>query len=216
MHTISPEILAIRTNYGKMALDESAVDKNAILQFRNWLQAAVHSQVIEPNAMCLSTIGPDGFPTGRIVLLRGVSEQGFAFFTNYNSHKGHEIEQHPKVSLTFFWPDLERQVRISGTIAKLPAKDSDEYFNSRPRQSQIGAWASAQSEVIGDREELEVKEKEYEAQFEGKEVPRPEHWGGYQVSPIKIEFWQGRASRLHDRLQYTLEHGAWKMERLSP
>ncbi len=216
MQNGSPEIQAIRTDYGKMSLDESSVDKNPIQQFQTWLNAAIHAQVIEPNAMTVATIGEEGYPSSRIVLLRGVSDNGLTFFTNYHSEKGHNIERTPKVSLQFFWPDLERQVRITGDISKVSAEESDNYFHSRPRQSQIGAWASNQSEALSGRQELEEREKEFEGKFEGISVPRPPHWGGYIIKPIKVEFWQGRASRLHDRLLYTQVEGGWKIERLAP
>lgn len=216
MENTLPEIQAIRTDYAKSKLDELTVNKNPILQFKEWLSAALRSQLIEPTAMCISTLDSAGFPSGRIVLLRAVNETGFTFFTNYTSQKGKDIERYPKVSLNFFWPDLERQVRVVGTIAKISPKDSDEYFNSRPRQSQIGAWASDQSEVLSHRSALEEKEKEFEKIFENKPVPRPEFWGGYNVSPLVIEFWQGRPSRLHDRIRYSLLHGEWEIERLNP
>ncbi len=217
MENKSPELQAIRTDYGKSSLDEKSVNKNPIRQFEEWLKAAIHAQVNEPNALCLSTLDMDGFPESRIVLLRGVSDDGFTFFTNYNSQKGRDMAVNNKVAINFFWAELERQVRVMGTVAKISALESDDYFNSRPRQSQIGAWASDQSEVLQSREELEAKEKEFEKKFEGIPIPRPEHWGGYLVKPVKIEFWQGRASRLHDRLQYTLlKGGTWGIARLSP
>lgn len=215
MQNISPEIQAIRTDYGKMSLDEHSVDKNPLVQFTEWLNAAIHAKVIEPNAMNVSTINADGFPSSRIVLLRGV-DTGLCFYTNYNSEKGHNISNDPKGCITFFWPDLERQIRITGTLAKVSAEESDAYFNSRPRQSQVGAWASDQSHVIADRVVLEQQEKDFEKKFEGVAVPRPPHWGGYRLTPVKFEFWQGRASRLHDRVRYSLLEGSWTIARLSP
>lgn len=216
MENLTPEIQGLRINYSKSVLDESKVDKNPLLQFDYWLKEAITAKVAEPNAMTISTVDALGFPGSRIVLLRGISEQGFKFYTNYHSSKGHDIEQNPKVALNFFWPDLERQVRVYGIIERLDESESDAYFASRPRESQIGAWTSNQSEVIQSREELEAREKKYTQEFDGREVPRPEHWGGYLIKPVKVEFWQGRPSRLHDRLLYSLEGGDWKIERLAP
>jgi pyridoxamine 5'-phosphate oxidase len=167
--------------------------------------------------MTLATVNRKGQPDARIVLLRGVDKNGFSFFTNYKSAKGREINENKKVCLNFFWPDLSRQVRIAGTIEKLSAKISDDYFQSRPRESQLGAWASNQSEVIENRQALEAKFDEFEQKFNGKKIPRPAHWGGYIVRPVTIEFWQGRASRLHDRILYEKnKSGTWKISRLAP
>jgi pyridoxamine 5'-phosphate oxidase len=167
--------------------------------------------------MTLATASADGFPAARIVLLKGYDAEGFVFYTNYHSFKGQQLEENPRACLVFFWKELERQVRITGLIHKVTAAESDEYFHSRPEGSRIGAWTSPQSQVIENRQQLEEKEKELITAFEGKEIPRPLHWGGYRVKPLIVEFWQGRPSRLHDRIQYTMEdNGGWKIERLAP
>jgi len=210
------KIANIRCEYSLKGLHESDLDRNPLNQFNKWFDEVLKSELSEPNAMLLSTVS-NGRPTGRIVLLKGVDESGFSFYTNYESKKGKEIGENPQVAITFFWKELERQVRIEGKIEKTSAKDSDDYFAIRPRGSQIGAWVSHQSEAIENREFLEKKQKDFEAKFEGQTVTRPPHWGGYRVIPDYIEFWQGRPSRLHDRLAYTLSEGnIWKIERLSP
>jgi len=216
MSNTSPDIKAIRTDYGKHYLLEGEVNKNPLEQFKVWLHEAIRFKVNEPNAMNVSTLNQEGYPTSRIVLLRDIDHEGFTFFTNYNSHKGIEVAHNPKVGLTFFWPELERQVRVCGEIVKVDEKVSDDYFNSRPRQSQLGALVSNQSAVLKDREELERAEKELEKKFAGKPVPRPKHWGGYLVKPVSVEFWQGRPSRLHDRLLYSKEGDNWNLTRLAP
>ncbi|MEZ4687480.1 MAG: pyridoxamine 5'-phosphate oxidase [Bacteroidia bacterium] len=214
----SQEIAAIRESYSKASLSEQDINKDPIEQFRNWFSEAVDAEVIEPNAMALGTVGKSGQPAVRIVLLKGVEKRGFVFFTNYQSHKGQEMESNPHVALTFFWPELERQVRIKGLVEKVPASESDEYFHSRPRDSRIGAWASPQSKAIDSREVIEKNVQELMGQFgEEGEVPRPLHWGGYLVRPHEIEFWQGRPSRLHDRICfYKQEDRSWKIVRLAP
>ena len=210
------KIANIRCEYSLKGLHESDLDRNPLNQFNKWFDEVLKSELSEPNAMLLSTVS-NGRPTGRIVLLKGVDESGFSFYTNYESKKGKEIGENPQVAITFFWKELERQVRIEGKIEKTSSKDSDNYFAIRPRGSQIGAWVSHQSEAIENREFLEKKQKDFEAKFEGQTVARPPHWGGYRVIPDYIEFWQGRPSRLHDRLAYTLSEGnIWKIERLSP
>lgn len=209
-------IKSSRMHYSKDELIESVISKNPFEEFGTWFQMAIDEQNLEPHAMSLATVGADGFPSTRIVLLRDYDENGFTFFTNYLSHKGNEIAQNPKVTLNFFWPQLQKQIRITGFASKVDEAVSDEYFQSRPRESQIGAWASYQSKVIENREVLEENVKKLEEDFKGKEVPRPQHWGGYLVQPILFEFWQGRPSRLHDRILYRLENKAWKIERLSP
>jgi pyridoxamine 5'-phosphate oxidase len=167
--------------------------------------------------MTLATASADGIPSARIVLLKGYDEKGFVFFTNYESYKGKQLEENPRACLVFFWKELERQVRITGIVEMVSSAESDAYFNSRPESSRIGAWTSPQSQVIESRDWLEAKEKEYAKQFSSQALKRPPHWGGYRVKPITIEFWQGRPSRLHDRLQYTLQDdGNWKIERLAP
>jgi pyridoxamine 5'-phosphate oxidase len=209
------KIANIRSDYRLNGLHESELDANPLNQFKIWFDEVVQSELSEPNAMLLSTVSK-GRPSGRIVLLKGVEEEGFTFFTNYASKKGEEIESNPQVALTFFWKELERQVRIEGRIEKTSEKESDDYFAIRPRGSQIGAWVSHQSEVVENREFLEEKLKTYEQEFEGVSVPRPPYWGGYRIIPDYMEFWQGRPSRLHDRLAYVLKDGIWVVERLSP
>jgi pyridoxamine 5'-phosphate oxidase len=206
----------LRKDYARHALDETHAQKDALAQFNNWLQEALKSEALEATAMVLCTANSVGQPAGRVVLLKGV-DSGFLFFTNYHSRKGNDIAENPKAALTFFWPELERQVRVEGVLEKLTEKESDAYFQSRPLGSQLGAWTSPQSRQIESREVLEQKLKELEKKFEGKEIlPRPEHWGGYRLLPAKVEFWQGRPSRLHDRLLYTREAEEWRISRLAP
>lgn len=210
------KIANIRYDYQLKGLLETDLDPDPLKQFRLWFEDVREAGITEANAMLLSTVS-EGRPTGRIVLLKDLDERGFSFFTNYDSKKGREMGANPQVALTFFWKELERQVRIEGKIEKTSETESSEYFAVRPRGSQIGAWASDQSDVIPDREFLEEKTRALEARFEGKQVPRPPHWGGYRVVPDYVEFWQGRPSRLHDRLAYTKQpDGSWKIERLSP
>lgn len=196
---------------------EKDVEANAIRQFDKWWQEAIHSEIDEVNAMTLATASADGIPAARIVLLKGYDERGFVFFTNYDSFKGLQLAENPRACLVFFWKELERQVRITGLVEKVSAEESDTYFNSRPEGSRIGAWASPQSQVIESREWLEEREKTLVKDFTGKPLNRPAHWGGYRVKPINIEFWQGRPSRLHDRIQYALQgDNSWTIERLAP
>lgn len=209
-------IADIRKDYKQLSLDEKDVAADPITQFGKWWDEATNSDIDEVNAMTLATATVDGKPSARIVLLKGYDENGFVFFTNYNSHKAEEIAANPFVSLVFFWKELERQVRIEGTISKVSMEESDAYFNSRPVGSRIGAWASPQSKVIASREIIEEKVKELERNFEHKPIERPEHWGGYVVKPALVEFWQGRPSRLHDRLQYLQMEANWRIERLAP
>ena len=211
------KIADIRKDYTLHELSENEVASNPISQFNSWFQEAVEAKVNEPNAMSLGT-AVDGQPSVRIVLLKGVDEKGFSFFTNYQSAKGEELRQNPKAALTFFWAELERQVRIEGVVEKRPEAESDTYFNSRPKGSRVGAWSSPQSQVIPDREVLEERVQEYSQKFEDTEnVPRPDFWGGYVLSPTMVEFWQGRPSRLHDRIRYRLsENNSWTIERLAP
>lgn len=214
---MSHSIAAIRKEYKQHTLNESDVAANPLAQFNTWWQEATKSEIDEVNAMTLATASADGLPSARIVLLKGYDQNGFVFFTNYNSFKGQQLEENPRACLVFFWKELERQVRITGLIHKVSTEESDTYFHSRPESSRIGAWASPQSQVIENRIQLEEKEKELTATFEGKEIPRPLHWGGYRVQPLIMEFWQGRPSRLHDRIQYTMDDaGGWKIERLAP
>jgi pyridoxamine 5'-phosphate oxidase len=207
----------IRKDYSLRTLQEADAHADAIQQFDQWWQEALHSEIAEVNAMTLATATATGKPSARIVLLKDFDKNGFTFFTNYHSHKGMELEQNPFACLVFFWKELERQVRIEGPVTKLESPDSDAYFISRPVGSRIGAWASPQSKVIASRNVIEENVAELEKSFAGKEIDRPPHWGGYIVKPTLVEFWQGRSSRLHDRLQYTIsENGGWKIERLAP
>ena len=214
---LTHNIADIRVNYRKHALTEDSVAGHPIEQFKVWLQEAIEAEAEEPTALVLSTVNTAGRPSARVVLLKGVDGHGFSFYTNYNSRKGQELERHPQAALTFFWPALERQVRIEGIVSKVSPQESDAYFHSRPRGSQIGAWVSPQSQVIPSRSVLEQREKELAEEFARTElVPRPEHWGGFQLQPDYVEFWQGRPSRLHDRIAYELENGIWQVKRLAP
>lgn len=211
------DIASIRADYSKFELSEDEVLSNPIQQFEVWFEQALAAKVNEPNAMALSTINANGFPTSRIVLLKDIKPNGFNFFTNYHSHKGADILGSPKVSLLFFWEELQRQVRIVGLAEQVPGVESDEYFVSRPIGSQVGAWSSPQSEIIPNRDFLDQRVQATQDKFEGQDVlPRPDFWGGYIVQPLTIEFWQGRSSRLHDRIQYTLEDSGWVINRLAP
>jgi pyridoxamine 5'-phosphate oxidase len=211
------DIAGIRKNYSQDSLTEQLADKDPIIQFDKWWQEAVEAKIDEVNAMTLATASADGIPSARIVLLKEFSDKGFVFYTNYDSYKGKQLEENPKACLVFFWKEMERQVRITGIVQKIPGEESDLYFHSRPPGSQIGASISPQSNVIESREWLEKQYASKEAQVKNGEVNRPDNWGGYQVKPVVIEFWQGRPSRLHDRLEYTLqENGSWKIERLAP
>ena len=206
-----------RKNYNKGELTKNKVDANPLQQFRKWFYEAKDSESVEEvNAMTLTTLGLDGFSKGRVVLLKKYDEHGFYFYTNYSSEKGKSIAQNNKVSLSFFWPGLERQIIIIGTASKTSEDDSDNYFNSRPKGSQLGALVSNQSEVIENRKVIENKLALLENQYSDKEIKKPANWGGYLVSPISIEFWQGRPNRLHDRIRYRLSHLDWIIERLSP
>lgn len=215
------KIADLRTEYMRETLDEKSVAPDPMHQFERWFAEALKSQLTEPNAMTLATAGADGQPSARIVLLKEFDERGFAFFTNYASRKGRELDARPKAALLFFWPDLERQIRLEGHVSRLGAAGSAAYFAERPRQSQLGAWASPQSEVIAGRAELEARFSDVEDRYRdaGSAVPCPPHWGGYRLSPDSFEFWQGRTSRLHDRIRYRRErarHDAWVIERLAP
>lgn len=209
------DVADIRKNYSLQTLNESDVAADAIEQFTKWWNEAVNSEIDEVNAMTLATSTLAGKPSARIVLLKDYDENGFVFFTNYNSHKGHTLEDNPNAALTFFWKELERQVRIEGIAEKVTAAESDEYFYSRPIGSRVGAWASPQSSIIDGRTLLDENVEKYSKQF-GEDVPRPNFWGGYRIVPAAIEFWQGRSSRLHDRLLYTKTGNDWKIERLAP
>ena len=207
----------IRRDYSKMTLDTNAVNKDPIAQFEKWFQEAMTSNIPEPNALTLSTVSEDGRPSGRIVLLKGVEMGKFVFYSNYQSQKGKELEKNPACGLTFFWPELERQVRIEGIASRADSVSSEKYFQSRPRESQIGAWASPQSAIISNREILDERVKKIQKKFEGLEkLPKPNQWGGFEVEPLKIEFWQGRPNRLHDRILFTKVDEAWQVHRLAP
>lgn len=225
---MSNEIADIRKDYKLASLEEADVASNPIDQFTRWWNEAVASQIDEVNAMTLATVNATGVPAARIVLLKGYNPEGFIFFTNYESDKGKNLAQNPNAALVFFWKELERQIRIEGTVQKVSAEESDRYFNSRPASSRIGAWASPQSAVIENRLVIEQNVERYSSIFANDSIERPDHWGGYIVKPRSIEFWQGRSSRLHDRIRYTLENSAynaatdirsdasWKIERLAP
>lgn len=213
---MNKNIADIRKEYQLQTLLETDIAANPFTQFGRWWDDAVKSEIDEVNAMTLATASLTGLPAARIVLLKSFTERGFIFFTNYNSHKGKQLEQNPHACLVFFWKELERQVRITGTVEKVSAAESDAYFISRPAGSRIGAWASPQSSVITSREAIEKNTEKYEKKFADTEITRPSHWGGYIVIPTLIEFWQGRPSRLHDRLQYSKLPDGWKIERLAP
>ena len=211
-------IADLRQNYTLAGLDKTDVDADPIEQFKLWFQQALDADLVEPNAMTLATATHDGKPTARIVLLKGVSDRGFVFYTNYESQKGQQLIANPYAALVFLWDKLERQVRIEGKVEKLASEESAEYFHSRPKASQLGAWTSDQSRVIPNREVLELKQAQLQEKYsDDTEVPLPPHWGGFRVVPSRIEFWQGRPSRLHDRLVYDLQiDGSWQIDRLSP
>ncbi len=207
----------LRSEYSKASLDVSSILADPIKQFEKWFQEALEAKVLEPNAMNLATINGNNRPSSRIVLLKGIEQEKFLFYSNYQSAKGKELDQNPACALTFFWPELERQVRIEGIADRVDDKRSEQYFQSRPRGSQVGAWTSPQSSIIESRAILEERAKQIEKRFEGLSVlPKPNQWGGYQVDAQIIEFWQGRPNRLHDRIQFFKIDNTWKMHRLAP
>ncbi len=215
------KIANLRRDYQSRTLDITELSSDPFLQFKNWfdeaLEIANETKGFEANAMTLCTATPDGQPSARIVLLKGFDENGFIFYSNYKSKKGQEIETNPNVALVFHWHDLERQIRIEGQAGRVEASLSDKYYNSRPRKSRLGAWASPQSQTIDNREILENNMQQLQADYgEEKPIPRPPHWGGYRVAPSMIEFWQGRSSRLHDRIVYQKDNEAWRIQRLAP
>ena len=211
------DLSKLRSEYSRTSLDVSSILADPIQQFEKWFLEALNAKVMEPNAMNLSTINADNRPSSRIVLLKGIEEKKFVFYSNYQSTKGKELDQNPACALTFFWPELERQVRIEGLAERINEERSEKYFQSRPRGSQVGAWTSPQSSIIKSRSILEERAEEIEKRFEGLAVlPKPNQWGGYQVDAQVIEFWQGRPNRLHDRIQFLKIDNAWKQHRLAP
>jgi pyridoxamine 5'-phosphate oxidase len=210
------DIASLRKEYKREELTEESVAANPFDQFRAWFDEALAAQLPEPTAMTLATADTQGVPSARTVLLKGVDETGFVWYTNYASEKGQCLEQNPVAAILFFWPELERQVRISGTVERVSRDESEAYFHSRPRESQLGAWASHQSTVVASREDLEQSYAAMQQQFADGEIPLPPTWGGYRLSPLRIEFWQGRPSRMHDRIRYRQSDGGWITERLAP
>jgi pyridoxamine 5'-phosphate oxidase len=210
------KLTEMRINYTSALFDETHVPKNPIDQFEIWFNEAVNVKIEELNAMTLSTVSTEGYPNARVVLLKEFDKKGFVFYTNYESKKGKEIENNDAVVLLFFWKELARQVRIKGKVEKVSREESNEYFHSRPRESQLGAWASKQSSEIPDRKFLEDKFQSLQKEYDGKEIPLPSFWGGYRVIPFEVEFWQGRENRLHDRILYLLIENDWQISRLSP
>ncbi|TDQ12088.1 pyridoxamine 5'-phosphate oxidase [Pedobacter metabolipauper] len=216
MELTKEDLQNLRQDYRSAQLSEEDVNTDPIQQFKKWFTEALDAKLYEPNVMTLATANSDGKPSARVVLLKGFDENGFVFFTNYESSKGQDLIENPQAALVFFWAELERQVRIEGVVSKIDPESSTEYFHSRPAGSQIGAMASSQSRILTDRKILEDKVTELTAQYEGQEIPRPLHWGGYLVEPTYMEFWQGRSSRLHDRIVYDLKDGSWTIGRLAP
>jgi len=209
-------INTVRRDFANRPLLESSIANDPFQQFAQWMEDAVNSQILDPYAMCVSTVGKDFWPSSRIVYLRDVADGGFIFYTNYDSQKATEIASYPFAALNFHWGELERQVRVEGHVTKVSAQRSDDYWASRPRESQVSAWMSEQSQEVESRERLEARKAEIIARFDGAEIPRPRHWGGYVVVPERIEFWQGRPNRLHDRLVYLRLSNQWKVVRLNP
>lgn len=209
-------VAKIRRDYNKASLTESDVDENPIDQFMEWFEKALNTNMLDPNAMTLSTASKQGIPSSRTVLLKGVDEKGFRFYTNYKSRKSKELQENHRAALCFYWPVHERQIRIQGNVQRLSRAESEAYFHQRPRQSQLGAWASEQSAKISSRKELISAFKKMEKRFKGKDIPLPEFWGGFLVKPFRIEFWQGREGRMHDRICYEKKNEGWIISRLAP
>jgi pyridoxamine 5'-phosphate oxidase len=211
------DLADLRREYTKGGLRRGDLDPNPLVQFQKWFEQALTAQLIEPSAMTLATVGEDGRPSARIVLLKAVEDRGFVFFTNYESRKGRELAANPRAALVLYWAELERQVCIAGDVTKVSRAESEEYFSMRPRGSQLGAWVSKQSSVVPDRGFLEARLQEVEKQFGDRAMKTPPYWGGYLLTPLRLEFWQGRPNRLHDRFQYSKEaESTWRIERLSP
>jgi pyridoxamine 5'-phosphate oxidase len=209
-------IADLRREYARARLDEAGASDDPIVEFARWFEEAIKAEALEPNAMTLATATPDGTPSARIVLLKGFDQRGFVFFTDYRSQKGTELDRNPRAALVFYWPELERQIRIVGRTSVVSREESEAYFRGRPRGSRISAWVSHQSQVIESRKVLEDRLPELERRYPGEEVPLPPYWGGFRVDPAAIEFWQGRTSRLHDRIRYVRTEDRWRIERLSP
>ena len=216
MSLSATNIAAIRQDYQQAALDEETVGDNPLAFCGKWFIEAQAAKVHEVNAMTLATVNSQQKPRARIVLLKGLDEKGFVFYTNYTSRKGLELDAHPYAALVFFWEELERQVRVEGSVERVSGEESDVYFHSRPEGSKLGAWASPQSEGIPDRSVLDINYQQYLQQFAGKDIPRPPYWGGYRVIPTLVEFWQGRSNRMHDRIQFVWESNSWQRSRLAP
>ena len=209
------ELANLRRDWSSRKLDENNVDKNPFEQFQLWMKEAIDAEILDPNAMALATADKSGTPSARIVLLKNIDEKGLTFYTNYTSKKSSDLLENPKASVVFFWKELERQLRVTGSVEKVSKEESEEYFKSRPYDSKIGAWASKQSREVPDRKSLEASFEEYKNKFPG-EVPLPDFWGGFRIVPERFEFWQGRPGRLHDRVVYLKENDSWKIVRLAP
>ena len=214
---MSEDVARLRREYARAGLSEEDLPPDPVEQFRRWFEAALEAGLREPNAMTLATADASGSPSARIVLLKGYDERGFIFYTSYTGRKAAEMEENPLAALVFYWGDLERQVRVEGEVSRVSEEESDAYFASRPEGSRIGALVSEQSQTVESRAVLEERQRELEREYAGREIPRPEDWGGYRLAPHRIEFWQGRESRLHDRLLYTADgYGGWEITRLQP
>ena len=213
---LTQNLADLRQHYTKGGLEEHQIPDSPFILFNEWFLQAGELGVLEPNAMIISTVSADNKPSSRVVLLKGIEDGGFIFYTNYESRKGKELEHNPYISVLFFWPEAERQIRIEGKVSKISTETSKAYFVSRPRESQLGAWASAQSSIIEGRHSIEESYQQCLAQYDGKEIPLPDFWGGYIIHPSSFEFWQGRPSRLHDRMKYNKQQDSWHIVRLSP